>query len=74
MIPSIPQISARLGCRGSPGRFYSGQQSLDLNPIGNLWWDLKKAVAAHKPKNITGLEAKIPQKRCQKLVSGYTSH
>jgi len=46
----------------------------------NLWWDLKKVVAACKPKNITYLEAiaheewaKITQKRCQKLVSGYTS-
>lgn len=24
-------------------------QSTDLNPIENLWWDLKKAVAARKP-------------------------
>jgi len=50
-----------------------------LIPIENLWWDLK-VVAARKPKNITELEdialeewAKISQKRCQKLVSGYTS-
>ncbi|KAF7645443.1 hypothetical protein LDENG_00204490, partial [Lucifuga dentata] len=55
-------------------------QSPDLNPIENLWWDLKKAVAARKPKNINELEAiaheewtKIPQERCQKLVSGYAS-
>jgi len=52
-----------------------------VNPIENLWWDLKKAVAARKPNNITELEAsaheewaKIPQNRCQKLLSGYTSH
>ena len=32
-------------------------QSPDLNPIENLWWDLKKAVAARKPSNITELEA-----------------
>jgi len=57
MIPSIPQIPPRLGCRRSPGRFYSGPQSPDMNPIENPWWDLKKAVAAHKPKNITELEA-----------------
>jgi len=66
MIPSIPQansqaypkqIPPRLGCRRSPGRFYCGQQSPDLNPIENLWWDLKKSVAARKSKNITELEA-----------------
>jgi len=52
-------------------------QSHDLNPIENLWWDLKVVVPANKPKNITGLEAiaheewvKIPQKHCQELVSG----
>jgi len=32
-------------------------QSPDLNPVENLWWDLKKAVAADKPKNITELKA-----------------
>lgn len=53
-------------------------QSPDLNPIENLWWDLKKAVAARKPKNLAALEtiaqeewAKIPQERCQKLVTDY---
>jgi len=51
-----------------------------LNPIENLWWDLKKAVAVRTPKNITELEAiaheqwaQIPQECCQKLVSGYAS-
>ena len=55
-------------------------QLLDLNPIENLWWDLKKAVAARKPKNISELEViahkewtKIPQERCQKLVSASAS-
>ncbi|KAI4874721.1 hypothetical protein NFI96_007701 [Prochilodus magdalenae] len=49
-------------------------QSPDLNPIENLWWDLKKAVAVRKPKNVTELEAfaheewaKIPIGRCVKL-------
>lgn len=55
-------------------------QSPDLNPIENLWWDLKKAVAARKPKNLTELEAfareewaKIPVDHCKTLVSSYTS-
>ena len=53
-------------------------QSLDLNLIENLWWDLKRAVAAWKPSNINKLEvfaceewAKIPIERCKKLVSTY---
>jgi len=53
-------------------------QSPDLNPIGNLWWDLKKAVAKRTPKNMTEVEAheqwaRIPQERCPKLVSGSAS-
>lgn len=32
-------------------------QSPDLNSTEHLWWDLKKAVAACKPKNIFKLEA-----------------
>ncbi|KAI5624440.1 hypothetical protein C0J50_15962, partial [Silurus asotus] len=55
-------------------------QSPDLNPIENLWWDLKKAVAVRKPKNVTELEAfahdewaKIPVDRCKTLVSSYAS-
>ena len=44
-----------------------------MNPTENLWWDLKKTVAARKPKNISKLEAfaheecaTIPKDRCQK--------
>uniref|UniRef100_A0A8C5PDE5 Transposase n=1 Tax=Leptobrachium leishanense TaxID=445787 RepID=A0A8C5PDE5_9ANUR len=55
-------------------------QSPDLNPIDNLWWDLKKAVAVRKPKNVTELEAfahdewaKILVDRCKTLVSSYAS-
>ncbi|KAI4900273.1 hypothetical protein NFI96_023147 [Prochilodus magdalenae] len=55
-------------------------QSPDLNPIENLWWDLKKAVPVRKPKNVTELEAfaheewaKIPIGRCKTLVSSYAS-
>ena len=32
-------------------------QSPDLNKIENLWWNLKKAVAAWKPSNINEQEA-----------------
>ena len=53
----------------------------DLNPIENLWWELKKAVAARKPKNVNELDAfaheewaKIPVDSCKKLVSSYVSH
>lgn len=55
-------------------------QSPNLRPIGGLWWDLKKAAAARKPKNINEWEAianeewaKIPQERCQELMCGYIS-
>ena len=55
-------------------------QSPDLNPKENLWWDLKKAVAARRPtcidylKTITQEEwANIPKERCEKLVGGYSS-
>ena len=55
-------------------------QSPDLNPIENLWWDLKKAVAARRPTGIADLEtiaqeerAKIPTERCEEPVRGYSS-
>ena len=51
---------------------------LSQSPDLNLWWDLKKAVAAWKPSNINELEAfaceewaKIPTERCKKLGSTY---
>ena len=53
-------------------------QSPDLNPIEMLWGDLKRAVRARKPSNLTDLKqfcieewAKIPVSRCEKLVKGY---
>lgn len=51
----------------------------DLNPTENLWWDLKKAVAARKPKNIIKLEAfaheETTGKRLLKVikVKGYST-
>lgn len=53
-------------------------QSPDLNIIENVWIDLKQAVYARKPRNLTELEAfcmeewaKVPPARLQGLVSGY---
>ncbi|CAI9544319.1 unnamed protein product [Staurois parvus] len=50
-------------------------QSPDLNPIENLWGDIKKAVSEAKPRNreelwnvVQSSWAGIPVHRCQKLV------
>uniref|UniRef100_A0A8C5MRA4 Transposase n=1 Tax=Leptobrachium leishanense TaxID=445787 RepID=A0A8C5MRA4_9ANUR len=48
-------------------------QSPDLNPIENLWWDLKKAVVVRKPKNVTELEAFAHDEWAKILVSSYAS-
>ena len=53
-------------------------QSPYLNPIENLWKDLKIVVYRHSPSNLTELEQickeqweKIPKSRCVKLVQTY---
>uniref|UniRef100_A0AAR2JGB1 Tc1-like transposase DDE domain-containing protein n=1 Tax=Pygocentrus nattereri TaxID=42514 RepID=A0AAR2JGB1_PYGNA len=53
-------------------------QSPDLNPIENLWQDLKTAVHKRSPSNLTQLElfckeewARISVTRCAKLVETY---
>ncbi len=53
-------------------------QSPDLNPIENLWRELKVCVAQRQPQNITALEeicmeewAKIPATVCENLVNTY---
>ncbi|KAJ4921055.1 hypothetical protein JOQ06_021772, partial [Pogonophryne albipinna] len=50
-------------------------QSPDLNPIENLWRELKVRVAQRQPQNITALEeicmeewAKIPATVCENLL------
>ncbi|CDQ78420.1 unnamed protein product [Oncorhynchus mykiss] len=56
-------------------------QSPDLNPIENLWVELKKRVRARRPTNLTQLHqlcqeewAKIHPTYCGKLVEGYSKH
>ncbi len=56
-------------------------QSPDLNPIENLWRELKVRVAQRQPQNITALEeicmeewAKIPATVCENLVKTYRKH
>ena len=53
-------------------------QSPDLNPIDNLWAELKKHVRARNPTNLTQLHqlcleewAKIHPTHCGKLVEGH---
>lgn len=52
--------------------------SPDLNPIENLWMELKSAIGRRNPSSVKGLEEiakeeweKIPQERCKKLIDGY---
>ena len=53
-------------------------QSPDLNPIANLWYDLKIAVHQRNPSNLKELEqfcleewGKIPVARCAKFILTY---
>ncbi len=56
-------------------------QSPDLNPIENLWRELKVRVAKHQPWNLNDLERickeewnKIPPEMCANLVANYKKH
>ncbi len=56
-------------------------QSPDLNPIENLWRELKVRVAQRQSQNITAVEeicmeewAKIPATVCENLVKIYGKH
>lgn len=52
--------------------------SPDLNPIENLWHELKSAIGARNPANVQELEEiakeeweKLPAEKCKKLIDGY---
>ncbi len=53
-------------------------RSPDLNPIENLWRELKVQIAKHQPQNLNDLERiceeewdKIPPEMCANLVANY---
>lgn len=65
--------------RRSTLRSWSGQASL-LNPIENLWRELKVQVAKRQPRNLNDLEIckekndDIPPEICANLVANYKKH
>lgn len=54
------------------------KENPDLNPIGNLWCELKSAVGKMNPANVRELEQnakveweKTPAEKCKKIIDGY---
>lgn len=75
MIQSIPLI----GCLVAKERLEDSEVTIAVTQlIENLWWDLKKAVVAHKPKNVNELEAfelsKILGQELSKILYITTEH
>ena len=77
-----PSIQPKQHCNGFRTRTWKvlewPSQSPELNPIENLWKDLKIAVHWCSPSNLTELEQickedldKIPKFRCAKLIQTY---
>ena len=54
--------------------------SPNLNPIENLWRELKVRISKGQPRNLKELEkiceewSKIPSKMCHNLISNYKKH
>ena len=56
-------------------------QSPNLNPIENLWREVKLQMAKQQPRNLKDLESyckeestKIPREKCANLVTNYKKH
>ncbi len=71
----------RRGSRRSIKVLVWPSQSPDLNPIENLWRELKVRVAKRQPRNLNDLERickeewdKIPPEKCANLVANYKKH
>ncbi len=79
MIPNTPARATKEWLRKKHFKVLEWpSQSPDLNPIENLWRELKVRVAQRQPQNITALEeicmeewAKIPATVCENLVKTY---
>ena len=58
---------------------HTAKATKDLNPIANLWRELKLRVAKRQPRNLKDLErieewTKIPPKICANLLKNYNKH
>ena len=78
-----PKHTAKATIKGVKGKHLNGLEwpshRPDLNPIENLWYEIKIAVHQRNPPNLKELKqfcleewAKIPVARCAKLIKTYT--